>query len=129
MTYIFTGEEDEDGLAAATRAMGEHSIYVCAVNPTDYEELFLAATALPPEAVTCSGCLTPLMPLDIASNGYRCPLCGARVCVLCGCTDEAACEGGCAWTGLGICSTHENELRAEVARVFAEDTTNVRRAR
>lgn len=29
---------------------------------------------------------------------------GLDACVVCGCTDEAACPGGCAWILPGICS-------------------------
>lgn len=56
---------------------------------------------------------------------------GVTECIGCGCTDEQACEGGCAWvlvdeaSGLGVCSRCEeafddpHERLAEAALGFA----------
>ena len=60
----------------------------------------------------CASCGTPLN----ERAGYHCQHCGAVVCVLCGCTDERACEAGCSWIEPGICSTHREELNAAFAR-------------
>jgi hypothetical protein len=44
-------------------------------------------------------------------------------CIGCGCTDEAACEGGCSWSlindeaGLGICSSCFDAFDDPVARL------------
>lgn len=74
----------------------------------------------PRQAIFCASCAAPLAAIEIAQAGYGCPACGAPVCVMCGCTQERACAGGCAWMAPGICSAHEGTLRAEVARVFPE---------
>lgn len=70
------------------------------------------------ETIFCAECLEPLAAIEIAMSEFTCPSCGTRVCVMCGCTDERACAGGCRWIAPGICSTHESVLRSEVERVF-----------
>lgn len=37
---------------------------------------------------------------------------GVRVCHHCGCTDDMACEGGCAWVGPNLCSACSGGSRA-----------------
>jgi hypothetical protein len=70
------------------------------------------------QTIFCTECLEPLTAVELALSQFTCPACGARVCVMCGCTDAHACAGGCRWIAPGICSTHESVLRAEVERVF-----------
>ncbi len=43
-----------------------------------------------------------------------CPNCGETICYVCGCTDSAACPGGCYWTRPNICS----QCDAETADLF-----------
>jgi len=50
-----------------------------------------------------------------------CTACHARVCVLCGCTDEAACPDGCSWMLPGVCSTHDGDVR--IAALAVPPTT------
>ncbi len=40
-----------------------------------------------------------------------CTACHARVCILCGCTDDRACRDGCSWMLPGVCSTHDGDVR------------------
>lgn len=44
----------------------------------------------------------------------RCSNCGEKICTICGCTDSAACPGGCCWTREGVCS----QCDAETAEWF-----------
>ena len=43
------------------------------------------------------------------AGAAHCPFCQSRICALCGCTEERACRGGCAWRfdDPAICSQHE----------------------
>jgi hypothetical protein len=41
---------------------------------------------------------------DGAVADGKCPECGEKICIVCGCTESAACPGGCFWTRPGICS-------------------------
>jgi hypothetical protein len=48
-----------------------------------------------------------------------------RTCLECGCTDEFACDGGCAWVGVLLCSTcagdsmrSRQEIEADVSTLF-----------
>lgn len=68
------------------------------------------------DAKECANCDQPLLDLAIVSDEYHCPACGAAVCVLCGCTEQNACTGGCSWVMPGICSTHDDALDAALAR-------------
>lgn len=34
---------------------------------------------------------------------------GRRTCRICGCWEYAACEGGCSWAGLDICTSCDTE--------------------
>jgi hypothetical protein len=40
-----------------------------------------------------------------------CASCFSRICVLCGCVEERACDDGCSWMYPGICSTHDGDVR------------------
>lgn len=48
----------------------------------------------------CKNCLQAT---GVTKN-FRCATCGEQICVKCGCTETAACEGGCIWTEPGLCS-------------------------
>jgi len=61
-------------------------------------------------AKTCAGCQNQLLTLREEPDCYRCPHCLAKVCMICGCSEERACPGGCFWAGPGFCSTHLEEL-------------------
>lgn len=39
-----------------------------------------------------------------AVEDFRCTNCGELICILCGCTESAACPGGCYWIRIGVCS-------------------------
>lgn len=41
----------------------------------------------------------------------HCPFCLSRICLLCGCTNDRACKGGCAWQAANpaVCSNHTAE--------------------
>lgn len=75
------------------------------------------------EEKNCASCGNPLFELDLHHDAYHCKGCGAAVCVICGCTDDVACEGGCSWLGPGICSTHGRELDAALERNGIQLTT------
>lgn len=47
----------------------------------------------------------------VAVEDNRCLDCGEMICVFCGCTENAACEGGCYWVRPGVCS--ECDIRNE----------------
>ena len=70
----------------------------------------------------CANCQLLLVKLVLLRNakgevsGYCCPGCNEKVCVVCGCSDYASCEGGCSWVVPGICSTHQRELDQALAR-------------
>lgn len=68
--------------------------------------------------VVCRQCFSTMRVLHVAANAYTCLTCGARVCIMCGCTDDRACIGGCNWLSRGICSSHKQELLEMAARVF-----------
>jgi ParB/RepB/Spo0J family partition protein len=48
-------------------------------------------------------------------------------CVICGCTDDEACDGGCSWmvvdreSGRGVCNTHSLTLREAEAKLEEEE--------
>jgi len=65
----------------------------------------------------CASCGASMLELHLSGDAYRCKACGAAVCVICGCTQERACEGGCSWAGVGFCSTHVNQLDEALARI------------
>jgi hypothetical protein len=52
--------------------------------------------------------------LEIGVRAY-CPFCRARICRLCACVEENACEGGCAWRedDTRFCTNHTD---GEIAR-------------
>jgi hypothetical protein len=75
------------------------------------------------EPTVCASCLEPLAELNMILSpkrelrGYACLNCNAKVCTVCGCTDARACNGGsCHWIAPGICSTHQPQLEAALAR-------------
>lgn len=68
-------------------------------------------------AKECASCDTPLTSDLKTYNGvYFCPVCDAAVCIVCGCTEDNACIGGCSWLEPGLCSTHKPELQAALGR-------------
>jgi hypothetical protein len=67
-----------------------------------------------PGDTACARCLEPLRVVAIVGKTFRCLSCGASVCLLCGCTDDEPCAGGCYWIAPGLCSAHE-ELYEQVA--------------
>lgn len=44
-----------------------------------------------------------------------------RACRYCGCTDDHACPGGCAWVAPDVCSSRECVERAYFERVLSPD--------
>lgn len=68
----------------------------------------------------CLNCRQPLtlqsMTIEGEFEGYR-HSCGELVCIICGCTENHACEGGCSWAGPGICSTHIEELNQRMEAI------------
>jgi ParB/RepB/Spo0J family partition protein len=48
-------------------------------------------------------------------------------CIICGCTDDEACDGGCSWmvvdreTGRGVCNSHSLTLREAEAKLEEEE--------
>ena len=48
----------------------------------------------------CKNCRKPVGITD----DLRCANCGEFICLVCGCTESAACEGGCYWARPGVCS-------------------------
>jgi len=69
--------------------------------------------------VTCRQCYSTMRAVHVAANGYQCLTCNALVCVMCGCTDDRACIGGCYWwLSPGICSSHKQELHELALKVF-----------
>lgn len=40
----------------------------------------------------------------VAVEDFRCLNCGELICVLCGCTENHACPGGCFRVRSGVCS-------------------------
>jgi hypothetical protein len=74
------------------------------------------------EPAACANCLAPLGELNLILSpkreprGYACTSCDAKVCTVCGCTDNRACNGSCHWVAPGICSTHQPELEAALVR-------------
>jgi hypothetical protein len=69
-------------------------------------------------AVTCAECGLETDAVTCAERGFTCPDCEARICVMCGCTDNVPCLLGCAWVSPGRCTSHNPELRELAARVF-----------
>jgi hypothetical protein len=69
--------------------------------------------------VFCGLCGQLTDAVEIANGCYQCPSCKSNICVMCGCTEERACVGGCYWLSPGICSSHKQELHEMAARVFA----------
>ena len=70
--------------------------------PTDAQINHSVCTLLEPEPDfnLCRNCRQAT---GITKN-FKCTTCGENICVKCGCTDSAACEGGCDWTSPGHCS-------------------------
>src|SRR5207253_3115838 len=79
--------------------------------------------------VMCADCQCLTTTIIIGGNFYRCPNCGADICVMCGCTVESPCLGGsldnpeledlaCHWINPGICSSHKEELKELALKVF-----------
>jgi hypothetical protein len=72
--------------------------------------------------IICKSCRCVLTAVLIAESGYSCPGCGNEICVMCGCTEDCSCLGGCSWIPglLGVCNRHEDELTRACATVFGE---------
>ncbi len=68
--------------------------------------------------VCCAECRFMTTAIMIGNNFYHCPNCEADICLMCGCTANAACIGGCSWISPGICSSHKEELQEMARRVF-----------
>jgi len=103
-------------LADIARAVGGESFSVC--GPRDEEEMAREGEAFAAACIICSSCDQPILAVEVAGPDYLCTECGARICVLCGCTEESACEEGCHWIAPGICSTHEKFLWDEFTSIF-----------
>ncbi len=43
----------------------------------------------------------------------KCAKCGEEICIVCGCTDSAACPEGCYWTRPNVCSQCDAETVAD----------------
>jgi hypothetical protein len=82
------------------------------------EAIDLATAAA--QSVNCASCRATLPAILLASSEYFCPHCLTKVCVMCGCTDQSACNAGCYWIAPGICSTHEEELVERVEAMFGQ---------
>ncbi|HEX8289791.1 MAG TPA: hypothetical protein VF556_17550 [Pyrinomonadaceae bacterium] len=63
------------------------------------DEIFAAAALEEIETVDCRNCGCPTLTTE-----EFCVNCGETICTVCGCTESAACPGGCFWTRPGICS-------------------------
>ncbi len=63
----------------------------------------------------CAECGTVLDDLKIAPGGYECPACRSLVCIICGCTPNRQCPGGCEFIGPGFCSSHNAEFERRLA--------------
>lgn len=70
--------------------------------------------------VICAECGVQSDAVTLSATGFNCAWCLQPICVMCGCTQSRACEGGCYWISPGICSSHEEELRQLVRDVFGE---------
>jgi len=62
---------------------------------------YFAIGILPAEQVQCHNCFSFVAPVD-----DECPGCGENICRVCGCSDSAACVGGCRWVDVDnrLCS-------------------------
>jgi len=94
--------------------------------PGPFAHILTVAKACPSCSVTVSGAgpcewfalcrnvATTVRPHPLLGAVPICARCDAKVarlegepvrtCRVCGCTDELACEGGCAWAGADLCS-------------------------
>lgn len=99
--------EDDREIRELAIAAGE----ICARCGSDIPEEIIAATELDgvlPDGAEHVG-ESPAYTLQghlITTGLVYCPECApdVQVCRQCGCTDEAACEGGCAWVEPDLCS-------------------------
>ncbi len=66
----------------------------------------------------CATCLEVLDDLRIVKGGYTCKHCDSLVCIVCGCTEEYACEGDCHWVGPGFCSAHLHEFETKLTEAL-----------
>lgn len=66
----------------------------------------------------CGTCGEVLTGIELSLNDYYCPVCFSIVCVMCGCTDDRPCNGGCRWLTRGLCSSHGEELNNQSQRIF-----------
>jgi hypothetical protein len=57
-----------------------------------------------PRTIGCRRCKASFPLVSAIVNGF-CPNCLENICPACGCTNSAACSGGCFWLPSGICST------------------------
>ena len=61
--------------------------------------------------VMCRACGWEEITLDLDGETIVCAYCGEPICVLCGCVERYACDGGCSWILPGVCSTHDGDVR------------------
>lgn len=77
---------------------------------------------------SCPDCDSALRSVHVASDGYRCPYCKVKICIICGCTEKRACFGGCSWAAPGFCSAHTEEIETVIG-VVAEEAQLIKEER
>lgn len=68
-------------------------------HPEENEMNFIETEAGEQDFIKCRNCKLAVGILD-----GRCANCGEQICLMCGCTDSAACDGGCSWVRPNVCS-------------------------
>jgi hypothetical protein len=114
--------------ASAPLPAGAVPADILRINEMDSSER-MPISDLPDGFVQCAGCLFVHAKDALKRNGFVCGDCGDMVCVVCGCTDSAACDEGCWWVAPGECSTHDAENITEaLSKVFSDAQTSALRA-
>lgn len=76
----------------------------------------------------CAPCLKIVYrwQVKLGANGWAyCPFCNSRVCKICGCANNFACPGPCAWRedDPAVCTAHTDEEARQVARQAARQVS------
>jgi len=72
------------------------------------------------QAIQCANCQTIQDAIEMLEND-GCITCGEPLCLLCGCTEQRACDPHCAWLRPFVCSSHIAELLRRVEFHFGAD--------